>query len=61
MRKFAIMLLAVMLITSLASLVSAGQAKHWICTNCGKKVSKEAMPSVSGCPRGGTHFWVINY
>ena len=61
MRMFAIILLAVMLITSLTSLVSAGQAKHWICTNCGKKVYKEAMPSVSGCPRGGSHFWVINY
>ena len=54
------MIMCTMLI-AFSGLAYAGKAKHWICTNCGRKVSKEAMPSLSGCSKARTHSWVINY
>ena len=53
--------LTISFVIGLAVLAEAGAAKHWICRKCGKKVSKENMPSASGCPAGGCHVWEINY
>ena len=48
-------------LTALSGLAYAGKAKHWICATCGKRVSKESMPSLSGCTKNRTHSWVIDY
>ncbi|MBQ3653954.1 MAG: hypothetical protein II954_06015 [Synergistaceae bacterium] len=48
-------------VVAVAGIAYAGAAKHWLCRKCGKRVSKEGMPSLSGCPEGGTHSWVIDY
>ncbi|MBQ3764070.1 MAG: hypothetical protein IJQ74_01010 [Synergistaceae bacterium] len=55
-----VMLMCLTLIV-FSGLAYAGKANHWICMNCGKKVSKESMPSLSGCSKAKTHAWVINY
>ncbi len=44
-----------------AGLAEAGAGKHWLCMNCHKRVFKESRPSLSGCPKGGTHAWVVDY
>ena len=48
-------------VAAIAGAAYAGQAKHWICTKCGKRACQESRPSLSGCPEGGTHSWAINY
>jgi len=61
--KKAITLAMILCVTLIAfsGLAYAGKARHWICTNCGKKISQENRPSASGCPKAHTHDWVINY
>ena len=39
----------------------ASMPKHWLCTKCHKRVFKEDRPSLSGCPDGGVHHWVVDY
>lgn len=56
-----ILCLTVLLVLGIAALAEAGMAKHWLCRKCGQRVSKESMPSLSGCKAGGTHSWVVDY